>query len=1020
MMVKLALPGKVGIAALRIVLPLMLMGWPGWAAESASVRNQDFEGSERWGVWPPESPTWTYLDTTVAHAGKQSLCIVAPHPGYRGIINTPVTGFESETLYRVGFHVRKEPRIPASAIGFFSNLGAGKVKAKVSLMKLTREPDGEWTRWSGEFYTPKDTTSWQFCLVVDYTQGRVWLDDVRIEPVRHSAELDRDVWTYWLPGSKVGSAGYNAFVSHQKANDAIYQMAGRYNSLLMAAAQAERAVRDVERCHAYAGQTGSASVRRELEACEDHLQEAYAAYGRAFKTNDEATREEFAIAAAAVAEAIAGLEGECGRQMERIRPPAAVRLPAHLGRQDPGIPPFGQSGRMNRLLFGAWSPPPWSEFEEPFELEFHSSVGVRPAKHTETETDFGNVTRTCDDLAALGYRGSFSMLYGFGIGGAIYAPRWLLDKHQADPDFMMSSQDGSHAATTANRLDLYGLNMFHPAVQAYVKDFLSRYAAFCRHEPRVLFYEVSHEATMTFGTGGPAALNAFHAYLSGKYGTIAALNQAWGTDHASFTAIGPPPDYRAEPRRGEVTPLIAEFEAFRDEAFVAYLKLVYDSIKQGDPTKPVAARHASLLLDINGARLFEACDVISFHYEAPWMQLMNLYLNTLNRYAGKGLGYLEDFWGLQEERFRVGEEVASRRGLEKHIARAGIWGRTLQMKWYAYTDANYLGEYNGNWFDPRYEGTTMRYCAPALAVAKRKLEMVDWVLTHSQIVPARVAIVQPSATMRNGRPLLGTLPDGDRMKHLPSGRMRQPDVNAVHEIMGLHRLLYPRGILYELVPEEYFETGRARPGDFAVVILPQAADLSEGLQERLAGFLAGGGTLVACGQPGRHNAIGRPCQVLARAMGETTDPARWSVLESVWTPSSAREKVEGKRFVAAVPCGKGKLIACAGVGHLGGGSAQDELLTLIADGAERQAWSEGNRFEVVLRLAEDGGRYLFLLNPDADNAAGDTVQIARPVKAAVDVTIPGGFPVSVKRMGTGSALDVRLGAGETAVIYLNE
>jgi hypothetical protein len=119
-----------------------------------------------------------------------------------------------------------------------------------------------------------------------------------------------------------------------------------------------------------------------------------------------------------------------------------------------------------------------------------------------------------------------------------------------------------------------------------------------------------------------------------------------------------------------------------------------------------------------------------------------------------------------------------------------------------------------------------------------------------------------------------------------------------------------------------------------------------------------------------------------------------------------------------VPCGKGQLVASPSVAGLPQERARPELLRLITHAAPRAAWAEKSRFEVVLRIADDGGRYLFVLNPDVDNAAQDTVRTAEPARQAIDVTIPGGFPVRTRSVAGGSAMDLRLAPGECAVLYL--
>jgi hypothetical protein len=527
----------------------------------------------------------------------------------------------------------------------------------------------------------------------------------------------------------------------------------------------------------------------------------------------------------------------------------------------------------------------------------------------------------------------------------------------------------------------------------------------------VFFYETSQEAYPYFGcdkgrreTGyGPSATRAFHEWLAGQYAGIADLNREWGTDYASFEAVEQPPDKYARPDR-ETTPLVAEFERFREDSYIDYLKLIYDSIKAGDPTKPVATRHSSLLTAINGARIFETCDVLGYHSRAPRMQVMNCYLNTLSRYnGGKPLAYLEDFWGCQQEQDRISDEVAQRRGLEKHVCRTFAWGRTLQMKWYAYTSGSYLTNYNGNWFNPRYDVLTMRYCAPALKVALDRMRNVDWVLTHSQIPPFRVCIWQPSASMR----------------------VQARDGLSANEIISLHGLIYPAGFFYELVPEEYFADGRAKLEEFDVVFLPCAEYLSRDHQQQLIDYVRGGGTLIAIEPPGVRDQLTRPAGLLLREVYGVGEPrfdreaARWALEVPGAQPLGDTELVGLKRDRLRSP-GEGEAYVCpTTLGRaLAGQEGEQALIELLSERVKRDAYAENAKLEVVVRVTARGTPYLFVLNPDPDEKATDRLILSSRPGMATDVSVEGWCRVPLLRTEKGTAIEMTLGPCETAVLYL--
>lgn len=991
-------------ACMLSVAALLLLGQV-CAEEVQLLANQGFEdGLEGWGFWPEESGSSMHADTEVALEGGASLRIDAPSAADRAFVLQSTEDFDAASIYRISVAIRKDAGVPDTAVGFIVNhrsAADGAILRRSSPMDLRKEPiEGtDWVRWSGLVYDETEGVgSWQVLLRVEYAVGSVWFDDLRFESLGAPDNLTPDVWSYYPIGVEIGGGPAGRFSRHMEARDEAYLAAKRYNELLMASGLAETRLREVERCFAYAGQEPPDELRGSFEAMEQRLNASYLAFGTAFRSGEWAP---FTDTTPALEQAITSLNSATEEAMGAIKPAAAVTLPDHLGEQSRDTPPFAADGRMNRLLIGAWSPTGWREFEEAFDFEFHSAASGRPKEWPEGgEPDFSNITEMCDTLESYGYRGTFAML-PFGQHDVLWAPEWFMARHADDPDVRKVSWDGLQGRDST----YYGLNFYHPAVREMIRDSLTRVAGFVKNEPRVFFYETAQEAYPYFGANGgrrqtgygPSALAEFHRWLEAEYTTVESLNREWGTGYASFDAIEPPPDRFAQPDR-EITPLVAEFERFIENGYIDYLKLIYESVRAGDTTRPVASRHSALLTAINGARIFETCDVLSYHRRAPDMQVMNQYLNSLSRYNGnKPLGYLEDFWGTQEESDRITDERAQRRGLEKHVSRAFAWGRTLQMKWYAYTSGSYIFTYNGNWFDPRYDVLTMRYCAPALKVALDRGRNLDWVLTHSTIPQLRVAVWQPSASMRT-----------QRRMGLSSG-----------EIFAIHQTIYRAGFPCEIIPEEYFADGRAALSEFDVVFLPCAEYLSEEHQRRLVDYVRGGGTLIATEPPGVRDELTRPSGALLReAWGTETveaDPEtnewRFDIPGGTALPGTSLISVKvGQGEALLSPVGLGRAVSSA--------EAQAALLDLLAERVERDAWCEDAGFELVMRETEDGERYLFALNPSADERVSDRVRLAGDVRAATDVSVEGGYPVPVVRAGEDAVVTLTLGPGEMAVLWL--
>jgi hypothetical protein len=502
-----------------------------------------------------------------------------------------------------------------------------------------------------------------------------------------------------------------------------------------------------------------------------------------------------------------------------------------------------------------------------------------------------------------------------------------------------------------------------------------------------LFYEFAPETLMNFRTSagtrsigyGKHARLAFQEHLRQRYQDIAAVNAALGTDFADFNAAVQPPDPLAQ-KRETVTPLDAEFEIFRENSYMDYLRSINQAIKTADPSKPTVARFSGLITDMNGAQVFDVCDIVSHHCRAPRMQMVYPYLNSMNRHYRRGLGYMEDFWGCQDAQDRIDEEQAQRRGLEKHVARSLIWGRTLQMKWYSYTTGAYIFTYNGNWMSLRHDLTTMRYCAPALGVTLRKLENFDWVLTHSEITPGRILLLQPSASMRNLRP-----------SHSVAGDMQQ-----------FHNFLQANGFVYESLPEEFLLDGRVSLSEFDVVLLPRAQYMATTLQAQLADFVNGGGTLVAMADLPTADELARPGAVFQQKLAAAGKTREWKTADQAW----ATERYHAAGRVLRLTAGVGTGIPAA------------DLVAMLKKCAGRDAWADGDVLEVILRHAEDGNDYLFVQNPDLDQTRAATLKFTVPCAQLIDASLPGGVAVPMRVEGVVKSAPIRLGPAETAVLWL--
>lgn len=437
------------------------------------INNPGFEqGMEGWGFWPDESGSKAVIDTEVSYEGNASVRVDAVSPADRAFVLSSSNDFEHGVLYRVSVAIRHDDSVPETQIGFLTNYRdaeTGAIIRRTDPMGLARTDEDEngWKVWSGLFIADEKAGSWQLLLRVEYAAGRTWFDDIKFESLGSVGELKPNVWEYMPVGVEIGGPPASRFNKHLQDNDAAYQMAARYNDLLMQSCLAEAALREHERCLAYAGKQPNDTLRGLFTASEERLNETHMAFGAAFQSADTADVQAFSNSADALQAAVAALRDAVSAADADLRAGKQVTLPEHLGEQPRDVPVFDAEGRMNRLLIGVWSPTNWREFEKPFGFEFHS-VGPGVAKeYTETAIDVSNVTQMCDQLEQWGYDGTFAMM-PFGQHDVMWAPKWFMEKHADDPDIRKVSVDGCQGRDTS----YYGLNYHHPAVKQLIGDYL--------------------------------------------------------------------------------------------------------------------------------------------------------------------------------------------------------------------------------------------------------------------------------------------------------------------------------------------------------------------------------------------------------------------------------------------------------------------------------------------------------------------------------------------------------------------
>lgn len=1016
-----------GLLVLVCAIGLAVPGRSSGADEPTGLRNLDFEkGKDGWAVWYSDDPRYLgpRFDWSIDSEPRRSgLRIVADDRRGRIFVHQSTRQFAKGSRYQLSYWVKFSSQAMYEHCAVTVNLakprreGKGRDLVQINPVTFYKRGDNGWLHRTGFFMVDKDAEELQIGLSVKNTIGTVWFDDIRLSVVP-AGEIRLKSMHDYAPGQvDLGPDMVKRFDDLRLKKSGFLERAKVYNRLLVETANLADELHQLVRMAFYLEAHGkSPTVQAEQDAVaqvEKQLDGLYLAYGHSFKERQEGGLEAFDRAARELSPRIATVRRQLIDRSKALQATArdlglrwtALPMPSE---RELAIAP---SGQPNQLIFGTVSLQSHYELEEPLGINrlFASSIfeakGEGPGKY-----DFSDLLRSWDFYKKLGVQKS-SIGTAFAVHSNQMVPSWFLKKYANDDDIFCVAADGKKALRPSWSTGA-PLNTWRPEVRDMTADLIAQIGKTFRSQPQYLFYVVAPE------NGGPyfpsesdvksigynkSALADFRAWLKRRYGTIEALNRQWKTSHPSFEAIQAPPDLLIVDEWPRPHPLAYEFQTWRNDHHHHWLKFLYDESKKADPTKPVMADHSALLCQIDGSRIFDTADIVSVHH-APQLTptLAPLYVYSMNRFAKKHLAQYENGWGFAEPMPHHASEVEQRAALTKYLYRLTAWGMHTQMWWYAYTSNDYMIQFNGNWFNPVYDLTTLRYSAAGLPAAKARVKRLEDVLLKATIQPSRVVLMQPVTSM------------------LFQSYWNESFV----EMDRLHELLYERNDLHEILPETFFTDGRARLNDYDVVVLPYALYLPDKLADQLRDWVRKGGTLVALGPFGLYDPFGFDranlwTEVIGKPLPTRfTKPFRyWDRYREFrwgWDEKQSEEPVLEKAF------GAGRVIVAMRSlrSPAMAGAPSARLVAAIEAKARRAASCPSNQFEMTIHEAPDGKKYLCAINVNTAKPVTDTVTLAGAFSSGVDVAVPGGFPVAFKTERGGAVFTLRLEPGGLAYIEL--
>ena len=179
------------------------------------------------------------------------------------------------------------------------------------------------------------------------------------------------------------------------------------------------------------------------------------------------------------------------------------------------------------------------------------------------------------------------------IATDFYAPyhRWTPD-HQNDVTFLFKDAQRRHRQSdpTANlRQPSLADPDWRTAIQNRLAETVHAHAPY-----RPFYYSLGDEtgladlaANWDFDLS-PISLDAFRTWLHLRYGTLQAVNEAWGVQNPSWSAITPPTTTEAMRRPDDNFTAWADFKIFMDQQFADAVQAGAQAVHAADPTARAA------------------------------------------------------------------------------------------------------------------------------------------------------------------------------------------------------------------------------------------------------------------------------------------------------------------------------------------------------------------------------------------------------------------------------------------------
>lgn len=522
------------------------------------------------------------------------------------------------------------------------------------------------------------------------------------------------------------------------------------------------------------------------------------------------------------------------------------------------------------------------------------------------------------------------------------------------------------------------LNIWHPVIIAYQKDWLAALGSFCR-DRNIIMYELFNEMGLSakkrpVGYSKYARI-AFGDYLKKKYRDIEALNKIFKTAYTGFEVVKPPPADGYQ--RGDVPiGLLYEFERFRKDGLVDYMKQMIAELRRADtnPEHAVSSQFAGWFNDAHRAK-YSARDFLRLGSldwdlygahcagDGRFPAITLLYHYCISRYAKK-LYWNDEFWWDYREAAdeKVDDEIVLRavgeRNVWRHIA-YGARGINIFPGLYSDLPSGLLTK-----------NKEMKYAAAAFPVVFNKINKYAKIFINSHILNQQIAILQPSTTLD----VVGN------------------EFLANENAMKLSGWMLSEHLIPFYVPEECIIDGREDLAEFKVLISPHAPFAPKSLLDRIDSWVKSGGIFLVIGPFGEYNQYGKEQKTFVKVPsggGNAGKVLSWKHGKGKVTTVQGRLTREAYVNVIAPQLDEFREVKC---------DVKPDILQIRAGKGgytgERDFYAK-NDVDLVPWQDKKGNVYLFVINLNPVKVLEPMIGIKGRFDKVVDLCVQDGFPVPV-------------------------